>query len=443
MTIQQRKLTSSAAFLTSFLFCASHAFAQTTPVQITLHQFTPAAPAKGGNPYAGVTIGEGGVLYGTTSIGGSAGFGTVFSLSPPTTPGGEWRETVLHNFAGFPTDGQNPGGLVISPHGVLYGATYSGGSSNLGTVFALTPPVDPNTSWIETVLHNFTGAPADGSDPYGALAIGADGTLYGTALSGGSSLLYGAVFSLTPPSSPYGEWKEAILHSFSSSDGFAPSSSLAIGEGGVLYGTTQNGGHAPCKGVGLGCGVVFSLTPPASPGAPWTEAVLHEFTGMPDGAVPGAGVAIGRGGVLYGTTENGGSVPCGGNLGCGTVFAVTPPTSPGGTWTETVLYSFGYSGKALGVDAQGTLAIGRGEVLYGTTTDGGAHGGGMVFSLAPPASPGGPWTMTVLYSFPQPSSGAANPYAGVVIGPGETLYGTTYGVPNTDSGTVFALTPQM
>ena len=184
------------------------------------------------------------------------------------------------------------------------------------------------------------------------------------------------------------------------------------------------------------------MTPPASARGAWTEVELHNFTGIPDGAVPGGGVTIGRDGVLYGTTENGGIYSCGGNLGCGTVFAMAPPTAPGGPWAETALCNFGQPGRAIdGVDAQGTLAIGDGGVLYGTTTDGGTMGGGMVFSLAPPTSPGGAWTKTMLYCFPKPSSGAAGPSAGVVIGASGVLYGTTYGVSETDTGTVFAVIP--
>lgn len=64
----------------------------------------PGSP-EGSNPQAGVTIGKGGVLYGTTVVGGSAGYGTVFSLTPPASPGGGWTATVLHNFTGAPDDG--------------------------------------------------------------------------------------------------------------------------------------------------------------------------------------------------------------------------------------------------------------------------------------------------------------------------------------------------
>jgi hypothetical protein len=89
------------------------------------------------------------------------------------------------------------------------------------------------------------------------------------------------------------------------SGGVADPNGLAIGSGGVLYGTTYAGGTV---------GQVYSLTPPASPDSPWTFTVLHSFGGS-DGAAPFSGVTIGAGGVLYGTTTLGGG---GGRDGCGT-----------------------------------------------------------------------------------------------------------------------------
>jgi uncharacterized repeat protein (TIGR03803 family) len=62
---------------------------------------------------------------------------TVYSLAPPASPGGAWTETILHNFTG--ADGANPyADVVIGSGGVLYGTTYIGGTANLGTVFSLT-----------------------------------------------------------------------------------------------------------------------------------------------------------------------------------------------------------------------------------------------------------------------------------------------------------------
>jgi hypothetical protein len=229
---------------------------------------------------------------------------------------------------------------------------------------------------------------------------------------------------LTPPASPEGELTEALLYSFSGGDGDGPTTLLAIGGDGVLYGTTEYGGSGDCTGFAGGCGVVFSLTPPTSPGGKWTEATVHNFSGIPDGAVPGGGVTIGAGGVLYGTTENGGDNDCGGNLGCGTVYAISPPTAAGGSWTEAAIYNFGDPARAIdGVDAEGKLALGAGGVLYGTTFYGGS-GDGMVYSLTPPTSPGGSWTRTVLHSFPGPSEGNGGPYGGLAIDANGVLYGT-------------------
>ena len=107
-----------------------------------------------------------------------------------------------------------------------------------------------------------------------------------------------------------------------------------------------------------------TLTAPASPGGAWTEAVLHNFSGpYGDGATPEAGVVIGPGGVLYGTTLNGGTV-------AGTLFSLTPPGSPDGAWTETILHNF-----------------------TGTPNDGATF----VLRLAGQITPGG--TVTTLYSF--------------------------------------------
>lgn len=133
------------------------------------------------------------------------------------------------------------------------------------------------------------------------------------------------------------------LHSFSGeTDGCEPVAPLAVGPGGVLYGTTFNGGVAgSCFDEGLGgCGTVFQLTPPATSGGTWTYAVIYSFTGINgDGSLPGGGaLAVGKDGVLYGTTQCGGTGapagwPCsdGGVPGSGTVFALLPPTTGGGT----------------------------------------------------------------------------------------------------------------
>jgi hypothetical protein len=236
-----------------------------------------------------------------------------------------------------------------------------------------------------------------------------------------------------------GTWIERALPG--GTDGYRPGGDFAVDAAGVLYGTTARGGTGP---DGL-CGTAFSLTPPASPGGAWSEAVLHSFTGS-DGCSP-QGVVIGRAGVLYGTTYDGGADYL------GTVFSLKPPASAGGAWTENVIYSFTYRavGGGSSIPSQ-SLAIDKDGVLYGTTGIRGITtacddaGCGTVFSLTPPASPGGEWTQAVLYSFAGGPNDGSSPQE-VVLGRGtggqRVLYGVTAGggTGTCDGcGTIFSLT---
>ncbi len=217
------------------------------------------------------------------------------------------------------------------------------------------------------------------------MVIGNGGVLYGATETGGMNSCLegcGTVFSVSPPASPGGAWTEAVLYSFEgATDGFGPNG-VVISKSGVLYGTTSGGGTGTaCYG---GCGTVFSLTPPASPGGLWSKAVLHNFGGR-DGQYPSAPVVIGSHGVLYGTTELGGSPTCAA-YECGTVFSLTPPAALGSEWTEAVLYSF-TGGKTGGQPLAGVV-ITKSGVLYGTTEYGGnayycIEGCGTVFALKP------------------------------------------------------------
>ncbi len=430
-----RVLTMGGTIVATLLVLPSYSAAQdTSPRLRTLYSFR--GGSDGSAPIDGVVIGPGRVLYGTTEVGGTSNNGTVFSLTPPASPGGVWTEVVLHSFAGAPNDGATPtASVAIGPDGALYGTTYYGGTFNNGTVFSLTPPASPGGQWTETVLHSFTGAPNRGANPEAGLVIGRGGVLYGTTFAGGvaNGFINGTVFTLIPPASPGGPWTETVIHSFSGSDGGNPFGGVVIGGGEVLYGATLDGGTA-------GGGTVFSLTPPAHAGGTWTEAELYSFSGGGEGGNPYGGVVIGNGGELYGTTFGGGA------SNFGTAFSLTPPASPAGSWTETVLHNFGDSPHD-GMSPTSTLAIGSDGVLYGTTQSGGSPSSicpegmgscGTVFSLKPPASSGSAWTESILHSFN--STDGAGPFAGVVVGRG-TLYGTTTSGGTANSGTVFALMP--
>jgi hypothetical protein len=88
----------------------------------------------------GLTIGAGGVLYGTTADGGWSGYGMVFKLTLPAAPGGTWKETELFTFNYGDGAGPNAG-VIAGANGVLYGSTFTGGNGvcagdgGCGTVF--------------------------------------------------------------------------------------------------------------------------------------------------------------------------------------------------------------------------------------------------------------------------------------------------------------------
>jgi uncharacterized repeat protein (TIGR03803 family) len=123
-----------------------------------------------------------------------------------------------------------------------------------------------------------------------------------------------------------------------------------------------------------------------------------------------------------------GTTALGGASGCGTVFKLTPPATAGGAWTETVLYSFsGLPGDGY-YPRGGLIADSKGN-LYGTTEYGSASNAhtvnGIVFKLTPPASTGGAWTETVLHAFTGGSDGGF-PFAGLIANSRGNLYGTTF-----------------
>ncbi len=197
-----------------------------------------------------------GTLYGTTEYGGTSsacstynpsGCGTVFSLS---TSG---QEAVLYSFQGQP-DGSRPlSGLVNPGAGLLYGTTWGGGATGLGTVFQITPV------GLATVIYSFAGAP-DGANPFGGLTY-YNGALYGTTSGGGGSSQCppsgngcGTVFSISLLGG------EKVLYSFQGgADGASPQASL-VAHSGNLFGSAAEGGQS-CGNSSPGCGTIFRVIP--------------------------------------------------------------------------------------------------------------------------------------------------------------------------------------
>lgn len=196
---------------------------------------------------AGGVVAFDGSFYGTTSVGGRPcyyfynGCGTVFRVTP------SGAETILHAFRGSWHDGAIPTSGLVVLDGAFYGTTAVGGSHNCGltyylpcgTVFKVTP------SGKEQIIYNFSGG-TDGAFPNGLLA--ADGKLYGTTKNGGYPCGCGTVFSLTTSGS------ETILYQFKGgSDAAVPYSGVIYADG-TLYGTTVSGGSH-------NDGAVYAVTP--------------------------------------------------------------------------------------------------------------------------------------------------------------------------------------
>jgi uncharacterized repeat protein (TIGR03803 family) len=345
-----------------------------------------------------------GVFYGTTL--GGAGAGSVFQLAPRSTLGDAWTETVLYSIPST-RNGQNQhanGTVFIGPGGTLFittqGTVNNQDSIEMGTVDALAPPATSVGTWTPYVLYTLgNGALAGGPSGDWPLAgvVGYGGSLFGTTSEGGDVFCSeapgcGTVYELTPPEASGGAWTETTLHQFTGPDGAFPAAALTVGPDGVLYGTTSFGGTGSCSvdgGVFGGCGTVFQLTPPSSPGGTWTESVLYNFTSLNgDGAFPMA-VVVGKNGTLDGTTESGGNLvatcpqPVGrAPAGCGTVYELVTPATPGGPWTENVLHVFSGQPGDGSVPTAG-LALSSTGILFGTTYSGGTDDAGTVFAVAP------------------------------------------------------------
>ena len=408
--------------------------------ETVLYSFT--GGADGGNPYAGVIRDSAGNLYGTTSAGGTAGWGVVYKLDSAG------HETTLYTFAGGADGGQPQAGVIRDSAGNLYGATVNGGPANAGVVYKL------DTAGQKTALYSFTGG-ADGRDPSAGVIRDSAGNLYGTTSAGGAAKAGGnagvvfrvdtagnetVLYSFTGGAdggSPYGgvirdsagnlygttNWygtayegvvykldtsgNETVLYGFpGAADGNTPHAGVIRDSSGNLYGTTLYGGTT-------GTGVVYKLD------ATGHETVLHTFTGGADGSNPDAGgVILDSTGNLYGTAGGGGTT------GAGVVYKVDA------TGQETVLYSF--TGGTDGGGPDTDLIRDSSGNLYGTTRYGGTAGNGVVYKLDVTGHE------RVLYSFTGGTDGG-EPLAGVIRDSAGNLYGTTHGGGTAGAGVVYKL----
>jgi uncharacterized repeat protein (TIGR03803 family) len=272
---------------------------------------------------------------------------------------------------------------------------------------ALTAVVTSARAQTFSVIHNFTNG-TDGGNPLSGFVMDAKGNFYGTANAGGT-FGYGLVFKMSPSGTV------TPLYNFTGlKDGGNPIGNLILDAAGAVYGTTTTGGtHSN--------GAVFKVIGKQ-------ELVLYSFAGGKDGANPQAGLAFDATGNLYGTTS------AGGTSNNGTVFRLNAPTTKGGRWTKTILYSFG-TGTDGAAPVAGVNLDAAGNV-YGTTSVGGVSGNGTVFELVKATA----WKETILHYFQNTSDGAT-PYAGLISDAAGNLYGGATQGGTGGGGTIFELSP--
>jgi uncharacterized repeat protein (TIGR03803 family) len=374
-----------------------------------LHNFT--GCADGDTPTSTLIWDRAGNLYGSTEYGGIYcsydNFGVVFQFKP-TEGGGVLRPlqefSLNQNNIAFPL---NYGGLTFGPDGNVYGTTEEGGlldcySDTCGLVFRLQPPPAACTSvfclWTVTVLHQFTNSP-DGAFPKSNVIFDAAGNLFGTTPDG-------SAYELSPSGRG---WNETIIpYGGSASAGFV------MDNAGNLYGVGIDGSH--------GHGGVFELS--SSPSG-WTETVLYSFTDGSDGTLPVGGLILDSAGNLYGSTSHGGTG------GGGTIFELSPS---GNSWTLQTLCSF--VGNAQNYGPQSPLTMDAAGNLYGTTMSDG-HGVGTVFKAT---NSGGHWTCSDLYSWELGPNGGY-PIGGVTLDANGNLFGTTSEGGTHGRGVIWEITP--
>jgi uncharacterized repeat protein (TIGR03803 family) len=350
--------------------------------------------SNGSGPYSPVILGSDGNLYGTTIVGGSKGFGTVYKLTP------QGALQTIYNFCSKANcaDGSSPwAGLTEGADGDFYGATVYGGANpnceyagGCGTLFKIT------TAGVLTTLYSFDG---DSSGfPYASLLLAKDGNFYGTSTYTDKN--DGTIFRMTPDGSV------KVLYTFlCCASGSDPESPLVQDSAGILYGTTLGGG------IQNG-GTAFRITTSGQ------LTILHKFcqqANCEDGSKPTA-VILASDGNLYGTTY------AGGNNFAGTVFRL----STAGAFK--LLFKFSSSGAS---NPYAGLVQGKNGLFYGTTFVGGPSRDGTIFSITPAG------TLTILHNFT--NSDGALPQAPLIQSTDGSFYGTTSAGGSGNAGVVFKL----
>ena len=381
-----------------------------------LHSFD---ATEGSSPLAGLVLGDDGVLYGSTWIGGRFGQGSLFRIGRDGS-----GFALLKHFGDGAADGRQPThALLQGKDGRLYGVTSLGGTFDKGTAFVLNKD---GTGFSR--LRNFGATAADGSQPSSPLVQNLDGTLYGATTEGGTGGLgaadgNGTVYRLKPDGTGY-----AVVYRFrgDGEEGRFPAGAIWLSSQGFLFGSTVEGGF---YGTGTvyrirTSGVEYKLlwSPTSGPHIDGS----FEFETFSEGIFPAGGILGDGTGWLYSSTLNGVQ-----GDGDGAVFRIRED----GTKFQTIR-RFG-STLADGLQSKSAVIKGPGGALFGTTLVGGNEGAGILYRIGSPTA-ASPQLSTVLQFSPTgvKPDGEQPAFPPTVL-PDGTLLGVTPAGGETGNGTIY------
>ena len=282
--------------------------------------------------------------------------GTIFEIAH-----GSGSITQLATFDAA-TTGSSPGGdIIIDSAGDLFGTTANGGAAGCGTVWMLSvgsTSISTLASFSPVVINGVGQNPgADG------IAIDHSGNLWGTTAGNAASGSFGTVWEL-----PNGTASIVTVTSFNGTNGATPTGGIAIDGSGDVFGTTEFGGdNFNTAGAPQGSGVVWEL-----PTGLTQVSDLADFDDPSVGQFPLGRVVLDQVGDLFGTTSIGGNATAS-FTGDGTVWEI-----PAQTVSPRTIENFNGTGGANPKGALVTDAVGN---VFGTTTGGGALGGGGIFEM--------------------------------------------------------------
>ncbi len=354
-----------------------------------------------------------GNLYGTSVQGGAYGGGTVWELSPS---GNSWTHKILYSFTGGADGGEPYKGVTLDAYGNLYGTAVTGGGGSCeggcGVAYRLT---NNGGTWTQSIIHTFTGGD-DGSGPGARLTVTDSGLIFGMAPTGGQYGC-GTIYEIYPH---HRGLKFRVIHAFNGTDGIGGSAGALVLHNDTLYGAATAGGV-------YGDGTIYQIT--RNSNSHWKFSVIYNFKGEPDAGFPYGGLMFDGLGNIYGTTYYDGANDV------GAVYELSPTDKR--EWKERLLYSF-KEGGGDGNSSIANLVSDTAGNLYGTTSEGGTAGKGVIFALTPGARHG--WSESVVHSFAGPPDGAFA-YNGMVGDGAGNFYGATVHGGADDEGAIYKFTP--